>query len=202
MGYLDRHPPSLLPAGRPMGGGDFIWLAALGCAARRPIDTEAICQAIETISAGQWCPSGQLVCDCLDEMVRAGHLAVRGEGTDPLFTITPAGHEVLSLMLSLPLNRPGAPFGQVGLRLKLAFLDLVDLTERQRHLESLICLYESELERRGESCADCPATGCFGRIWRNHDLEHLRRDLVMLRRLAGFITEPITCPAGSFAAPK
>jgi hypothetical protein len=89
----------------------------------------------------------------------------------------------------LPLDRPGAPLGQTGLRLKLAFLDLVDIAERRCHLESLISTHEAELSGRHQACGDCPAQGCFGRVWRNHDLEHLRRDLAMLRKLAGFVAE-------------
>ncbi|CAA7621296.1 conserved hypothetical protein [Magnetospirillum sp. LM-5] len=172
-----------------MGAGDFIWLAALGCAARRAIDTETICQAIDTISAGQWSPSGQLVCDCLDEMVRGGHLSAEPTSPDPVFAITEAGRETLSLMLSLPLDQPGAALGQTGLRLKLAFLDLVDVAERRRHLETMISSLEAELKGRDLACGDCQALGCFGRIWRNHDLEHLHRDLSMLRKLAGFIAD-------------
>ncbi len=186
MGRAAPHPLSASPSERPMGPGDFVWLAALGCAARNPTDTDTICRVIDTIAAGQWTPPGHLVCDCLDEMRRGGHLTPAGTSA---LAITATGHAVLSMLLAMPLDRPDSPPGQVGLRLKLAFLDLVDTTQRRRHLESLVCRYEAELASRSDADTDHPSLGCFAHIWRSHNLDHLRRDLLMLRKLAGFVTD-------------
>ncbi|MBR9972141.1 hypothetical protein [Magnetospirillum sulfuroxidans] len=168
---------------RPMGPGDFIWLAALGSASRGATTAAAICACIDTIAAGQWSPSAQLVCDCLDEMARARHLSFCHDGNYNLFTITPQGSGILAMMLALPIERPTTPLGQVGTRLKLAFLDLAAADERRLHLTDLIAAHQEELDRRPDSCADCHAPGCFGRMWSTHHTETLRRDLELLQRM-------------------
>lgn len=181
MGHLQC--PPLGPAGRDMGPRDFIWLAALGGAARGPIDAEAVSAAIEAIAAGQWLPTCQLVADCMDEMARGGNLS---ETADARYRLTATGRDTLSLLLSLPVPRPASVLGQVALRLKLAFLDLVDQHERRCHLEGMVCAYEGELAARQSPCATCAARGSYGQLWQSHDLERLHRDLALLRSMAGF----------------
>lgn len=176
-------PPSFIGSNRPMGPGDFIWLAALGSATRGATTAEAVCACIDSIAAGQWAPSAQLVCDCLDEMARARHLNFAHDGNYDLFTITPQGAGILAMMLALPIERPTTPLGQVGTRLKLAFLDLADADERRLHLADLITAHQEELARRPDSCAACHAPGCFGRMWSAHHTDTLRRDLELLQRM-------------------
>lgn len=174
---------SFIGSSRPMGPGDFIWLAALGCASRAPTTAEAVCACIDTVAAGQWAPSAQLICDCLDEMARARHLNFFRDGHYDLFSATPQGRGILRMMLSLPIERPTTPQGQVGTRLKLAFLDLAEPEERRQHLADLIALHQGELDRRPQSCGQCAAPGCFGRMWSEHHTDTLRRDLALLERM-------------------
>lgn len=168
---------------RPMGPGDFIWLTALGSAARGATTAEAVCACIDTVASGQWAPSPQLICDCLDEMARARHLDFSHDGRYSLFTITPQGRGILAMMLALPVDRPTTPLGQVGLRLKLAFLDLAAEEERVSHLNDLIDIHARELAGRPQTCAACNAPGCFGRMWSDHHTDSLRRDLDLLQRM-------------------
>ncbi|MCR6628726.1 MAG: hypothetical protein NVV74_00940 [Magnetospirillum sp.] len=175
---------------REMGTRDFIWLAALGTAARGPAGLDDICRAIDVITLGQWLPVGELITASVDEMMRGGHLqAVNGlrtaSSTELRLRLTGRGRETLSLLLAQPTARPSSVFGQVGLRMKLAFLDLVDGGERRAHLDSLIGLYEDDLNRRMSPGESCPARGNFGDLWRSHDIERMRRDIALLRSMAG-----------------
>lgn len=169
---------------REMGARDFIWLAALGTAAREPARLEDVCQAIDVITLGQWLPVGELVTASVDEMVRGGHLQPAA-GRPALLRPTARGRETLSLLLAQPIARPTSVFGQVGLRMKLAFLDLVEAGERRAHLDGLIGQFEDELLRRQSGEDRCTARGSFGDLWRSHDIERIRRDIALLRSMAG-----------------
>lgn len=168
---------------RPMGPGDFIWLAGLGCASRNPTTAEAVCACIETVAGGQWAPSAHLVCDCLDEMARARHLVFSPDGHNGFYGITGQGRGILHMMLSLPIERPTTPLGQVGTRLKLAFLDLAEPADRRQHLAELIASHRAELAAQPGGCDACLAPGCFGRMWSDHHTESLRRGLALLERM-------------------
>ena len=174
---------SFIGSTRPRGPGDFIWRAGLGCASRGATTAEAVCACIDTVAGGQWAPSAQLVCDCLDEMARARHLGYGHDGRYGLYTVTPQGRGILSMMLSLPIERPSTPLGQVGTRLKLAFLDLAEPEDRQTHLADLIASHRAELSQHPDPCGACHAPGCFGRMWSEHHADALRRGLALLERM-------------------
>lgn len=198
IGRLDTMPqtgPDKRDSGfdkREMGARDFIWLAALGTVARGPASLHDICHAIDVITIGQWLPVGELVTASVEEMIRGGHLTVTSHGTalalGPLtLGLGVRGRETLSLLLTQPTSRPISVFGQVGLRMKLAFLDLVEPAERRSHLAAMIGAHEAELNRRQCPCdSNSPARGSFGVLWHSHDLDRLRRDLALLRSMAGW----------------
>ncbi|MBC7907058.1 MAG: hypothetical protein H7Y60_09975 [Rhodospirillaceae bacterium] len=181
MGFMERLDTKLCT--REMGARDFIWLAALGTVARGPATLEDICHAIDVITTGQWLPVGELVTASVEEMIRGGHLTTSSQ--DKPMTLSVRGHETLSLLLAQPIGRPASVFGQVGLRMKLAFLDLVEAGERRCHLDAMIAAHADELSRRQSPCESCAARGSFGELWRSHDMERLRRDLTLLRSMAG-----------------
>jgi len=174
---------------REMGARDFIWLAALGSSARGPATLEDICHAIDVITLGQWLPVGELVMASVDEMSRGGHLQP-APGPEQRLRPTRRGRETLSMLLAQPLARPASVFGQVGLRMKLAFLDLVAAEERRAVLDTLIAQFEDELARRQRGEDACPARGSFGDLWRGHDVERIRRDIALLRSMAGMSGGP------------
>lgn len=184
MGFLGRIQMPAVSERREMGARDFIWLAALGTAARGNARLEDICVAIDLITQGQWLPIGDLVAASVDEMVRGAHLQPV-LGGEPRLRITPRGRQTLSLLLAQPTGRPTSVFGLVGLRMKLAFLDLAEEGERHAHFQTLIDLYEEELGRCMAPEAHAGARGSFGDMWRNHDIDRLRRDVALLRRMAG-----------------
>ena len=192
MSHYRIAPATFTGSGRPLGAGDFIWLAALGSATRGATTAGAVCDCIETIAAGQWSPSPQLVCDCLDEMARAHHLRFFRRGHDDLFAITPQGRGILSMMLAQPMERPGTPLGEVGLRLKLAFLDLAEPEDRRLHLQEIIAIHEKELAARPSACTACHSPGCFGRLWSEHRTETLRREIELLRHMLGLADQQVS----------
>lgn len=183
MGFMGRTESRI--KNNQMGARDFIWLACLGTAARAPAGLDDICRAMDVITLGQWLPVGELITASVDEMVRGGHMTATGEAGSWRVSLSGRGRETLSFLLAQPIARPASVFGQVGLRMKLAFLDLVDQGERRCHLDALICSYEDELALRQSPCEQCPSRGSFGELWRSHDLERLRRDVALLRSMAG-----------------
>lgn len=188
MGFIGRIHTGMAPARRELGTRDFIWLATLGTAARGPAGLEEICFAIDTITLGQWLPVGELVTASVAEMVRGGHLQAAPGQPDRL-RLTARGRETLMLLLAQPPGRPASVFGQVGLRLKLAFLDLAPPVERRVHLEAMVTLYQEELAHRMAD-ENCAALGSFGAAWRSHDAERLRGDIALLERLAAVSSMP------------
>ncbi|MGE5477712.1 MAG: hypothetical protein ACM3Q1_13720 [Bacteroidales bacterium] len=182
MGFLGRINIALAADRREMGTRDFIWLAALGTAARGPATLEDVCHAIDVITHGQWLPIGDLVAASVDEMVRGGHLQAAAGAR---LRLTQRGRQTLSLLLGQPIARPSSVFGQVGLRLKLAFLDLAEEGERRLHFDSLIAIHEEELARSQSPEEQNAARGSFGDLWRSHDIDRVRRDVALLRRMAG-----------------
>ncbi|MBY0431168.1 MAG: hypothetical protein K2Q10_08220, partial [Rhodospirillales bacterium] len=155
---------------REMDPRDFIWLAALGTAARAQSSLDDICTALDDIVGHLWTPVAEVVIGCLDEMVRGDTLRmVGGKCSDsPVFMTTATGLQSLSYLLAKPVARPACPLGQVGMRLKLAFIDLMPASECRRTLEGAICAYEGELERCERQCVGCNASGTFGRRWLEH----------------------------------
>lgn len=181
MGFIGRIGTDA-PRTREMGAGDFIWLAALGTAARGPARLEDICRAFDVITLGQWLPVGELVTASVAEMIRGGHLQA-APGPGQRLRLTARGRETLALLLAQPVGRPASVFGQVGLRLKLAFLDLAAPMERRRHLDALIALHEDELARALADDEPSAAPGPLAAHWRRHETARLHADIAALQRL-------------------
>lgn len=99
-------------------------------------------------------------------------------------TITPRGRKVLERLSAQPTQAPGTILGQVGLRLKLAFIDLLPPRTRYAALETAIAAHEGELQSRRQHCDACPVRGEFGRLWFDHDCERLHHDIALLRSMA------------------
>ncbi|MBI5165560.1 MAG: hypothetical protein HY985_16860 [Magnetospirillum sp.] len=171
-------------AQRRMETRDVIWLAALGTAARRPARMDDVCRTIDSVAAGPWRPVPELVIGCVEEMIRGGHLEADAGRPDPELRLMDHGRGTLALLLGLATARPSSPLGQVALRLKLAFLDLVEAPERGCILDEAIATYKLEVSEFENRCRDCIADGCFGALWRAGDGERLRQELDLLQRIA------------------
>ena len=159
-----------------MQARDLIWLAALGIGARKPFDLEELCATIDDLVGRIWTPVVNVMAGCLEEIHRSGSLAF-DQGR---FATTEQGQQILGLLLGQPAGPAGCPIGQVGLRFKLAFLDLASPQERQCHLGPIIEACQGELAECRRRCDLCAADGPFGKQWLRHEAERLRRDLGLL----------------------
>lgn len=175
MGWMSRHG-----AQRRMEARDFIWMAALGCGQRLSFDLEQLCSAIDDIAGQLWTPSVDVVAGCVEEMVRGGTLLAEGQDR---FRTSDDGCQVLALLLGQTSGPVGCPLGQVGLRMKLAFLDLAPAELRRDHLEPLIESCREALDECLRRCDICAVDGHFGQQWLHHEADRLRRDLKMLLNL-------------------
>jgi len=159
-----------------MQARDLIWLAALGTGARQPFDLDQLGSVIDELAGRIWTPVIDVMASCLEEIHRSGSLTLN----ESHFATTDQGQQILSMLLGQPAGPAGCPIGQVGLRLKLAFLDLAPPQERQDHLGLIIEACQDELAECRRRCELCAAHGPFGRQWLRHETERLRRDLGLL----------------------
>jgi len=174
----------LSPAGPRLGARDLIWMVVLGSAARLPVSLLDIRNGIDEIVGQLWVPNGEMVSESVDEMLRGEALEAVGPQGDHLRT-TAAGRDLLSLLLAQPTGPAGCLLAQVGHRLKMAFLDLLEASDRRFHLASAIRACECEIaecERRGQLCA---AHGGAGALWQSYEANRLRGDLAFLMHLSG-----------------
>lgn len=188
MGFIGR----IVTAGwntREIGSRDLLWLAGLGAAARGPVDVDETCRLLEQLTGGQWLPVGELVAAAMAEMERGGHLRAVSPQNGRL-CLTERGMQTLLLLLDTPLPRPSSLLGAVGLRLKLAVLDLVDARARQAYLLDLADQHQAELDRL-RTAPPCPARGPLGERWREMETDCARAGLDLLRRLAAEATSAI-----------
>ncbi len=161
---------------------DLIWLSTLGAATRRRISLDAPLFAIDELAGFAWRPARDVVAAGIDEMLRLGCLELHEGGAEPLLGTTAEGHACLLGLMAAKLERPRALLGQVGVRLKLAYLDLLPANRRRQVLADLIADHEREIAslRLDLGPAWC---GLPGRRWLAADDERLRHDLALLRQL-------------------
>ncbi|CAA7627318.1 hypothetical protein [Magnetospirillum sp. UT-4] len=109
--------------------------------------------------------------------------AVDGKGMedDAVVAITAAGRRELHALLTARL-RPGSDLSKLIVTLKMRFLDLLEVKERQAQADLLIDSAEGELARltdlRGGFAGD--GDGCHLLDWLDHDIELLETRLAWL----------------------
>ncbi len=176
-----------------MQARDCLRLAALGNASRMAVTIDDVWVSIEDIAGDLWTPASSVLGDGVSALLDEKALQIVGmtPSAEPLLAITETGRGHLTSLLSRPLGRAGCPLSQIGLRLKMAFLDLLPAHQRHLPLSSAIQACEGALAEQERRCALCPAQGRFGRMWQDHETDRLRRDLSTLRDLAA---HPATAP--------
>lgn len=182
MNAVYRTRPS---AAREMDIRDTIWLAGLGAGARGPVRPDDLAKAVEAVTGHSWPQLSEVLDSCLEEMLLGGHLATtvdRNDGSSRL-ALTPVGHQTLAFLLSRPVPSPTSASGALGVRIKLAFIDLAGPEEKREALVSLIEGIERDLSARSAAEADCLSGGTFAQLWSAHEAERIDRDLAMLRGL-------------------
>jgi hypothetical protein len=178
MGFVDS---SIAYHSRALTAGDYVQIAVLGCAAREPLEAEDLAQAVRTLAGHLWSPTAELIDEVAGSLLSGGGLALL---PGPRFQVTPTGRRRLLALLGQPVQGPLSAFGQVGVRLKLAFLDLLPEGARRHQVSALICAYEGEIAARGTRCTAWPINGSLGRAWLDHQMDGLEDGLTLLKRLA------------------
>lgn len=171
---------------------DLIWLVALGLTSRHPSSLEDVCFALECLTTEHWLPPAHHVETALEDMDRSGHLtpirsALRATRR---YVVTESGRQILIRLLIKPIDTPCALHGQVALRLKLAFLDLLPPEPRRALIACLIQDYEAEVDTLAQQPAHTAPTLAVGEmapLLRRHDAARLRDDLDLLRDVAALM---------------
>ncbi|PKU25480.1 hypothetical protein [Telmatospirillum siberiense] len=176
-------PPAARPLSQPLGPKEFIWIAALGIAARSPASIDDVCLVIDDVADQRWTPVSDVVASTIAEMLADGALRPSHRASET-FETTDAGWEILAAMFARPSGRPGCLLGEVGFRLKLAFIDLAPMEARHLYLSDTIRAYEGEIEACEQRCRHCAIQGPFARKWLDHETDRLRSDLSLLHSMA------------------
>ncbi|KIL99526.1 hypothetical protein CCC_04042 [Paramagnetospirillum magnetotacticum MS-1] len=175
-----------------MTARDYIWLAVLGAVERGPLSTDDAASAVGALAGSTWIPVSQLVFEAIDQMLEEGLLNPVERSTR--LAITGEGRRRLHDLVAQPLTAPLSPFGQVGIRLKLAFLDLAPPVVRRRQIDAILRSCDCEIASRTASCAAWSLNGPLGRAWLDHQMDALEEMAQALRRLAK--TESISLTEG------
>jgi hypothetical protein len=180
MGFVDRqfsHAVSHLSA------GDYLTLALLGSLARcRRLELEDLFAAATALGAPYWLPTSQLIDEALSSLRQAE--LIRHLANERALSITETGLDTLTCLLCRPVTRPLSAFGQAGMQLKLAFLDLLPPPWQHRQLDQLITAYECEIRQRNTSPSIWKLNGPFGQAWSDQNLDGMEESLGVLRRMA------------------
>ncbi|MEO5337053.1 MAG: hypothetical protein H7841_09185 [Magnetospirillum sp. WYHS-4] len=161
---------------------DFIWLAALGRAARGPAPLGEVRAYLADLASGFGASAVDMVGGCIDAMRQGRHLEAAEDRTDGghRLALTPTGHQTFLFLLGRPIPRPATAIGRIGLKLKLDYIDLIGRADRRRLLEGLVAACMSELASRD---GEADGVGRFGKLWFEHDVERVRRDIALLNTL-------------------
>lgn len=128
---------------KPMDSRDFVWLAVLGLAQRNAAPFDTLGPSIDHLTGAAWIPDPELVFNCVSEMIQGGYVAPHGAGRE--IKTTDQGARLLCHLMSLPLPAPETPSGQVAIRLKMAFLDLLPEAQQSFPLHSIVAAYQAAL---------------------------------------------------------
>lgn len=179
MGYIESR--TILNR-QAMTARDYIWLAILGAVERSPLTMDETVQAVCALTGPGWAPVSQLIFDAADEMLEDALLNPVEHSSK--IAITGEGKRRLLDLIAMPLAAPLSTFGQVGIRLKLAFLDLASPALRRSQINSILRACDCEIASRNASCRAWSLNGPLGRVWLDHQVDALEEMAEILRRLA------------------
>lgn len=180
MGYIDTG--RIQAYGARMTAKDYIHMALLGAAERGPLATDDAPGMVQALAGRNWVPSLQMILDGIDDLVADGLLNTVNRAE--VLALTAEGRQKLRRLLAQPLPAPVSAFGRVGLRLKLAFIDLATPEIRRRQLDAALRACECEIASRATRCPAWDLNGPFGRAWLDHQVDGLEELAGLLRRMA------------------
>jgi DNA-binding PadR family transcriptional regulator len=179
MGFVDASRARAFAA---MTAKDYVRLALLGAAGRRSLPADDVAAVVHALCGPNWSPTAQMVLDGVDDLVAEGLLNAYAR-TETL-EISAEGRQALHRLLAAPIAAPMSPFGRIGLRLKLAFLDLAPAHQRRRQVENAIRACECEIAARASRCPGWELNGPYGQAFLDHQVDGLEDLAGLLRRMA------------------
>jgi|CEGD01.1.fsa_nt_gi hypothetical protein len=166
---------------------DVLWLMTLGAAWRGqreglPVTGEQILRAARAPGAGL-SPCAEVVVACLEEMIRCDCLI-----GDPCrgLTITEQGQTVFARLMAEPAASLRAGSGRLAVRVRLAFLDLLEGDLRHAALDALIHAAEEDLSELS-GALDGQWAGPFAGSWAIRDMATASQDLSTLGHLRAML---------------
>ncbi|OIR02331.1 hypothetical protein GALL_154880 [mine drainage metagenome] len=163
-------------------GQDLLAIAALGTAARQPVTQQDMRDAIEEIAGHLWVPAFDSLQAVVERLLRRGQLVASG-GQAAHYLTTSSGLERLCRLLALDYSHPGCLISQVGMRLGMAFLDLIPAPRRRGYLQSSLHHCDRQLREWQRRSALCRAQGALGRRWLDQDGRRLGQERHMLQAM-------------------
>ncbi|GAB3456093.1 hypothetical protein [Insolitispirillum peregrinum] len=167
---------------------DVLWLMTLGAAWRglesgEPITGSQILQAARVPSLS-CSPCPDVIVACLEEMLRCDCLI--GDPCQGL-TITGQGKEVFARLMGEPAASLRIGAGRLAVRVRLAFLDLLDGEARCAALDALIAAAEDDLALLSTGLNESAWSGPFGGSWAVRDMASASQDLRTLGSLRSLL---------------
>lgn len=166
---------------------DVLWLMTLGAAWRGqveglPVTGEQILRAARAPGAAV-SPCPDVIVACLEEMIRCDSLV-----GDPCrgLTITEQGKEIFARLMAEPAASLRAGAGRMAVRVRLAFLDLLDGETRRAALDALIQAAEEDLSEVSTGLEGQWA-GPFAGSWAVRDMATASQDLSTLGHLRALL---------------
>jgi len=183
MGFIGACPQPGLDA--TLTAGEILSLAILGTAARGPTTLDLICLTIEAVAGHLYSPVTEVVAGQVERLRCAGALAPEGEqpGT-PALSLTPAGNGPLTRLLLRPAARPLSTLGQVGLRLQLAFLDLLAPRQRLAQLQDAVAACRDQIALHRRRWTNLGRPGPYAQAWVLHEARQLHETAALLDAMA------------------
>ncbi len=154
---------------------------------------DGILTALGQIGAPSWQPVDEVVASSVERLLDRGlvELLTSSDGQELCFAATPAARARLpDLLEALPLSR-SAP--DIGYKLKMMSLDLLDGTARERQLAGLVEHWRDLLALWKEAEAHCPCVQPMVRHW-------MRRNALLARSEIEWLTSVGDVRAASRAA--
>lgn len=159
---------------------DTVSVGVLVVTSYGPLGIDGILMALGQIGAPSWQPVDEVVASSVERLLDRGlvELMTSDDGQDLCFAATLAARARLpDLLEALPLSR-SAP--DIGYKLKVMSLDLLEGAARERQVAGLVDHWHDLLALWKEAEAHCPCVQPMVRHWMRHNMLLARSEIEWL----------------------
>ncbi|HTG19386.1 MAG TPA: hypothetical protein VK681_05035 [Reyranella sp.] len=159
---------------------DAVSVGVLTVTAMNPLATEGILRALVHIGAPSWRPVGDVVVGAIDGLRDIGLLAVAAPGDRGGARLAPTarGRAVLpDLLYVLPLSGTSP---DIGYKLKVMGLDVLEAAARERQLRALLDHWRDVATMWQDAEHRCPCRQPSVRGWMQHNIDLARSEIEWL----------------------